>query len=112
VLRAGETETTQENIQDWLEPDEGDPGFQLVTEEQIVAVIFFYLFSSSLSILLNFPFICFLRLFFLSFRATFRFINPDYGLIKMTSPNPIIPDLRGFTVFRNLSIMIDGGQTH
>jgi hypothetical protein len=30
-LRAGgETETTQENIQDWLEPDEGDPGFQLL----------------------------------------------------------------------------------
>jgi hypothetical protein len=29
VLRAaGETETTQENIQDWLELDEGDPGFQ------------------------------------------------------------------------------------
>jgi hypothetical protein len=27
VLRAaGETETTQENIQDWLQPDEGDPG--------------------------------------------------------------------------------------
>jgi hypothetical protein len=27
VLRAGETETTQENIQDWLELGEGDPGF-------------------------------------------------------------------------------------
>jgi hypothetical protein len=27
---AGETETTQENIQDWLELDEGDPGFQLL----------------------------------------------------------------------------------
>jgi hypothetical protein len=28
VLRAaGETETTQETIQDWLEPDEGDPDF-------------------------------------------------------------------------------------
>jgi hypothetical protein len=25
----GETETTQENIQDLLEMDEGDPGFQL-----------------------------------------------------------------------------------
>jgi hypothetical protein len=36
VLRAaGETETTQENIQDWLELDEGDPGFQLLTEEGI-----------------------------------------------------------------------------
>jgi hypothetical protein len=31
VLRAdGETETMQENIQDWLEVDEGDPGFQLI----------------------------------------------------------------------------------
>jgi hypothetical protein len=27
---AGETETTQENIQDWLELDEGDRGFQFV----------------------------------------------------------------------------------
>jgi hypothetical protein len=24
---AGETETIQENMQDWLEVDEGDPGF-------------------------------------------------------------------------------------
>jgi hypothetical protein len=31
VLKAaGETETTQENIQDWLELDERDPKFQLV----------------------------------------------------------------------------------
>jgi hypothetical protein len=37
VLRAaGETETTQENIQDWLEFYEGDPGFQFVTEEEII----------------------------------------------------------------------------
>jgi hypothetical protein len=34
LLRAaGETETTQENIQHWLELDEGDSGFQLLTEE-------------------------------------------------------------------------------
>jgi uncharacterized protein YehS (DUF1456 family) len=40
VLRAaGETETTQENIQDWLQLD-GNPGFQLLTEEEIAAVIF------------------------------------------------------------------------
>jgi uncharacterized protein YehS (DUF1456 family) len=46
VLKAaGETETTQENIQDWLQPDEGDAGFQLLTEEEITAVIHFYLFS-------------------------------------------------------------------
>jgi hypothetical protein len=33
VLRAaGETKTTQENIRDWLQLDEGDPGFQLLTE--------------------------------------------------------------------------------
>jgi hypothetical protein len=42
VLRAaGETETTQESIKDWLQLDEEDPGFQLVTEEEIAAVIFF-----------------------------------------------------------------------
>jgi hypothetical protein len=44
-LRAvGETETTQENIQDWLELDEGDPGFQLLREEEIAEVIFFSFF--------------------------------------------------------------------
>jgi hypothetical protein len=31
VLRAvGETETTQENIQNWLDLDQGDPEFQLL----------------------------------------------------------------------------------
>jgi uncharacterized protein YehS (DUF1456 family) len=35
VLRAaGEIETSQENIQDWLELD-GDHGFQLLTREEI-----------------------------------------------------------------------------
>jgi hypothetical protein len=73
VLRAaGETETTQEDIQDWLELDEGDPGFQLLTEEEITAVIFLYLFSSALPLLLNFQFICVLNYFFI-----FCFINPD-----------------------------------
>jgi hypothetical protein len=43
VLRtAGETETTQENIQDWLQLDEGDSGFQILTEEEISAVIYTY----------------------------------------------------------------------
>jgi hypothetical protein len=38
VLRAaGGTETTQENIQEWLELDEGEPGFQLLTGEEIAA---------------------------------------------------------------------------
>jgi hypothetical protein len=55
VLRAaGETKTMQENIQDWLELDERDPGFQLLTEDEIAAVI-----------LLNFLFIHFLSLFFM-----------------------------------------------
>jgi hypothetical protein len=54
----------QESIQDWLELGEGDPGFQLLTGEQIAAVIFFYLFSSELSILLNFPCTCFLSFVF------------------------------------------------
>jgi hypothetical protein len=45
VLRAaGEAETMQENIQSWLEMDEGDPGFQLLTEEEIAAVILFIYF--------------------------------------------------------------------
>jgi hypothetical protein len=77
VLRAaGETESTQENIQDWLELDKGDPGFQLLTEEEIAAVIFFYLFSSALHISLNFPFICFLSFCFCFYGYLF-FFNPD-----------------------------------
>jgi hypothetical protein len=28
---AGEIETAQENIQDWLELDEGDPGFSFLS---------------------------------------------------------------------------------
>jgi hypothetical protein len=56
---AGETETTQENIQDWLQLDEGVPEFQLVTEEDMAAVILFF-FSSAAPVLLHFLFICFL----------------------------------------------------
>jgi hypothetical protein len=45
VLRAGgKTETTQENIQDWLELDEGDTIFQLLTEDDFAAMIFFIYF--------------------------------------------------------------------
>jgi hypothetical protein len=73
VLRAaGETDITQENIQDWLQLDEGDPGFQLLTEKELAAVIFFYLFSSELLVLLTFQYICFI----LYFRAIICFINP------------------------------------
>jgi uncharacterized protein YehS (DUF1456 family) len=44
VLRtAGETETTQENIHDWLQLD-GEPGFQLLAEEEIAAMILFFYF--------------------------------------------------------------------
>jgi hypothetical protein len=32
---SGESETRQENIQDWLELYEGDPGFQYLNEEEI-----------------------------------------------------------------------------
>jgi hypothetical protein len=48
VLRAaGETETTQENIQYYLELVEGDPGFQLLTEEEIAALYIFFFISTT-----------------------------------------------------------------
>jgi hypothetical protein len=62
VRAAGET--------DGLGLDEGDPGFQFLTEEEIAAVIPFIYFY-----LIYFTFILFK--FFLSFRAIFCFINPD-----------------------------------
>jgi hypothetical protein len=38
VLRASEeTKTMQENVQDWLELDEGDPGFQHLVQEAVPA---------------------------------------------------------------------------
>jgi hypothetical protein len=44
VLRAaGETETSQGNVKDWLELAEGDPGFQLLAEE-VAALIFLFIF--------------------------------------------------------------------
>jgi hypothetical protein len=53
------------------ELDEGDPGFQLLTEEELAAaIISSYLFLSELPILLHFPFICFLS--FLSFAPLIR----------------------------------------
>jgi hypothetical protein len=62
VLRAaGETETTQENIQDWLQLPEGDPGFQLLTEEEIAAVIFLFDFIST-TYIIKFS-ICFLSFY-------------------------------------------------
>ena len=60
MLRAaGETETAQANIQDWLELDQGGPGFQLLTGEEIAAVILLYLFSSALPIPLRLFFSCY-----------------------------------------------------
>jgi hypothetical protein len=48
VLRAaGETETTQGNIQDWLQLDEGDSGLQLLTKEEIPAVVSLFIFVST-----------------------------------------------------------------
>jgi hypothetical protein len=38
---AEETQTTQENTQDWLEMDEREPGLQLLTEGENAGVIFF-----------------------------------------------------------------------
>jgi PHP family Zn ribbon phosphoesterase len=48
------TETTQENTQDWLEQDEGDPGFQLLAEEEIAAIIFFIIILSSITYIIKF----------------------------------------------------------
>jgi hypothetical protein len=43
MLRAaGETETIQENNQDWLALDEGDPGFQLQTGKIALVIFFIY----------------------------------------------------------------------
>jgi hypothetical protein len=45
VLRAGgDTETTQENIQNWLGLYEGEPSFQILTAKEIAAVIFYIYF--------------------------------------------------------------------
>jgi hypothetical protein len=79
VLRAaGETETTQESIEDWLQLDEGDPGFQLLTDEETAAVIFLFIFIST-AYVIKFS-------IYLSFRAIFCAINPGYRLIRIISP--------------------------
>jgi hypothetical protein len=73
---AGETETMQQNIQDWFELGEGDPGFQLLTEGEITAVIFFLFIFTNTTCIIKF-FIYLFSNFFLSFRAIFPFINPN-----------------------------------
>jgi hypothetical protein len=61
VLRAaGETETTQ----DWLQLDEGDPGFQLLTEQEIAAVIYFVFISISTTYIIKFSIYLFSKIFF------------------------------------------------
>jgi hypothetical protein len=62
---------------------------------QVCTMIFCHLFSSAL--LMSFSIYLWSEFFF-SFRATFCFTNPDYRLIRMTSPPQINPDYRGFTV--------------
>jgi hypothetical protein len=52
---AGETETTQKKIQDWFELDEGDPGFQLLTEEETAAVILFLFLFFCTTYIIKFP---------------------------------------------------------
>jgi hypothetical protein len=83
VLRAaGETETAQENIQDWLQLDKGDPRFQLLTEEEIAAAILSYLFSSALP---KFSIYLFSKFFLCLLGPSFA------SLIRMTSPiNPVL----------------------
>jgi hypothetical protein len=66
VLKAvEETETMQENIQDWLELDEGDPGFQLQTEEEIAVVIFFLFLFISTTYIIKFSIYLFSKFIFL-----------------------------------------------
>jgi hypothetical protein len=64
VLRAaGEIETTQEDIQDWLQLNEGDPEFQLMTEEDFF--IYFHQHCLDKFPLIHFPSFCFLGAFLL-----------------------------------------------
>lgn len=78
VLRATvKTQTTQENIQNWLQLQEGDPGVQLLIEEGIIEVIFIYTFSPELHKLSNFPYTV---PNFVS-EGAFCFSNPDFLII-------------------------------
>jgi hypothetical protein len=49
LTAAGETETTEENIQDWLELDEGDPGLQFL--------VFLYFFNKGSTVIINYLFL-------------------------------------------------------
>jgi hypothetical protein len=78
---AGETETMQEIIQDWLQLDDGDIGFHLLTHEEIAAVI--YISSISISYIIKFSIYLFPQLFCL-FGLFFT------SLIRKTSPPQLI----------------------
>jgi hypothetical protein len=70
VLRAaGETETAQGNVQDWLQLAEGDPGLQFLTGRNCYNDIFIFIFISSAFI------IKFLTYFFLG--SIFCIINQE-----------------------------------
>jgi hypothetical protein len=65
-----ETETTQENVQNWLQLDEGDAGVHFLTEEEITAMIFFlFIFITTIS--LKFSYI-FSKFVFISFASLIR----------------------------------------
>jgi hypothetical protein len=71
---AGETETTQ----DWLEMDEREPGFQLLTQEEIAAIIFIIYFYHNDFIKFSFYFSKLLYLLGLHFASFFLIsVNPD-----------------------------------
>jgi hypothetical protein len=87
VLRAaGEPESRQENMLDWLELDEGDPGFQFLAEKEIAVVIYLFICIIT-AYIITFSIYLFFGFCFLSFRAIFCFTNPDYRLTPMAS-NP------------------------
>jgi hypothetical protein len=88
VLRATvETETTQENIQNWLQLDEGNPGFQLPTEEIISPVIYSFLFIFISTNYIKFSIYLFSKFVFCLLRQTVA------SLIRMTSRVPPPPQL-------------------
>jgi hypothetical protein len=88
-MAAGETETTQKVFKAGLSQVKKTLDFRLTGEEiNAVIYIYFYLFPSAIPV---FKFSIYLFSDFLSFRATFCFINLDYWLNRMTSP-PINPD--------------------
>jgi hypothetical protein len=74
VLRAaGETETMQRNIPDWLELYEGDPGFQLLTKEETAAMIhFLFIFISTIHIIKIFIYLFSIFSFMVIFRSLIR----------------------------------------